>query len=415
MWQTPQPANNALPNAVRSELAPTPTLDFFLLGGGALAAQLLIGLQEPRCSSSGTAANLPNTRVVGLMTWPDPKVPNLKHPEAHEAFLAQLHRGTDTLPKLETCSVNSAAFIARLKALDPDVMLIAAWRETLSAQTLAQLSASGIRVVNCHPSYLPLLRGPSPYIAAIWRGFKHTGVSFHGVTPELDAGPVIVQEPVPVLLTDTGGTLQTRCAQTAKALLPGLIAKLTDPDFTPAPQAIADLQTHPFCAEALGCPKTQKAQDSPEAIGGWAAHLTPIDLQLNIQQTPAEVLYNQIRAIHPWGMCQASLADKHQEPQNRLLGLISANPPLALTSQLTQILTSSKIPLEPGYCVELPESAGINAPLAVVCTGINGTRCLLPITQFKLERQNTRLFSSLLGPWWPVNARRSAIIGKRLI
>ena len=65
-------------------------------------------------------------------------------------------------------------------------------------------------VLNVHPSLLPSFPGAAAQAQALAHGVKVSGVTVHFVTPELDAGPIIMQAAVPVRDDDTYETLSTR-------------------------------------------------------------------------------------------------------------------------------------------------------------------------------------------------------------
>ena len=65
-------------------------------------------------------------------------------------------------------------------------------------------------VLNVHPSLLPSFPGAAAQAEALAHGVKVSGVTVHFVTPELDAGPIIMQAAVPVRDDDTYETLSTR-------------------------------------------------------------------------------------------------------------------------------------------------------------------------------------------------------------
>jgi methionyl-tRNA formyltransferase len=67
--------------------------------------------------------------------------------------------------------------------------------------------------LNIHASLLPALRGAAPIQAAIRQGFTETGVSIMRMVPALDAGPVILQAPTPILDDETYGELQLRLSE----------------------------------------------------------------------------------------------------------------------------------------------------------------------------------------------------------
>jgi phosphoribosylglycinamide formyltransferase 1 len=66
------------------------------------------------------------------------------------------------------------------------------------------------RMLNVHPSLLPLFTGLHTHRRALEAGMRIHGCTVHFVTPELDAGPIIAQAAVPVLPGDTDATLAAR-------------------------------------------------------------------------------------------------------------------------------------------------------------------------------------------------------------
>jgi phosphoribosylglycinamide formyltransferase 1 len=66
------------------------------------------------------------------------------------------------------------------------------------------------RMLNIHPALLPSVRGLDPHGQALAAGVRITGATVHFVTPEMDAGPIILQAAVPVRDDDTPATLAAR-------------------------------------------------------------------------------------------------------------------------------------------------------------------------------------------------------------
>ncbi len=66
------------------------------------------------------------------------------------------------------------------------------------------------RMLNIHPALLPAFKGLDTHARAIEAGVKQHGATVHFVVPEMDAGPIIVQEAVPVLPDDSETTLAAR-------------------------------------------------------------------------------------------------------------------------------------------------------------------------------------------------------------
>jgi phosphoribosylglycinamide formyltransferase-1 len=69
------------------------------------------------------------------------------------------------------------------------------------------------RLVNIHPSLLPSFKGVDTHKQALETGVKYHGCTVHFVVPDVDSGPIIVQEVVPVLDDDTEETLEARCLE----------------------------------------------------------------------------------------------------------------------------------------------------------------------------------------------------------
>jgi phosphoribosylglycinamide formyltransferase 1 len=90
--------------------------------------------------------------------------------------------------------------------------------------TQAFLEAFPDRIVNIHPSLLPEFGGGMDAVQqALASGMKVTGATVHIVTSSLDAGPILVQEAVPILEGDTVETLRERVHGAEYRVLPQAI------------------------------------------------------------------------------------------------------------------------------------------------------------------------------------------------
>ena len=79
------------------------------------------------------------------------------------------------------------------------------------------------RVLNTHPSLLPSFRGGHAVEEALAAGVKVTGCTVHVATLEVDSGPILAQEAVPVLPDDTAETLHERIKEVEHRLYPATI------------------------------------------------------------------------------------------------------------------------------------------------------------------------------------------------
>jgi len=86
------------------------------------------------------------------------------------------------------------------------------------------------RILNTHPALLPAFKGWHAVDDALAYGVKVTGCTVHVATLEVDAGPILAQEAVPVLPDDTATELHERIKQVERRLYPDTIrAVLADP------------------------------------------------------------------------------------------------------------------------------------------------------------------------------------------
>lgn len=84
------------------------------------------------------------------------------------------------------------------------------------------------RVLNTHPALLPSFRGAHAVEDALEAGVKITGCTIHIAVPEVDAGPILAQEAVPVLDDDTADTLHERIKAVEHRLYPDTIKRFME-------------------------------------------------------------------------------------------------------------------------------------------------------------------------------------------
>ena len=80
------------------------------------------------------------------------------------------------------------------------------------------------RMINIHPSLLPLYPGLHTHQRALADGVRIAGCTVHFVTSEMDAGPIIAQAAVPVLDTDTPDKLAERILSVEHRVYPQALA-----------------------------------------------------------------------------------------------------------------------------------------------------------------------------------------------
>src|ERR1019366_9455461 len=113
----------------------------------------------------------------------------------------QTGRGMKTIalehnvPVLHPESINTPDGVAALKALNPELLVVAAYGQLLSKEVLEVPARGG---VNVHASLLPKYRGAAPIAWAIYHGETRTGVTIIRMTVGLDAGDMLAQEAVAI-------------------------------------------------------------------------------------------------------------------------------------------------------------------------------------------------------------------------
>jgi methionyl-tRNA formyltransferase len=104
-----------------------------------------------------------------------------------------------------------------LRAFRPDGLLLAAYGQLVPSDLLEIAPRPPL---NVHPSLLPRHRGAAPVASTILAGDAEGGVSLMVMTPELDAGPIVAQWPVPLGGRETTPELEGRLAQLAAEVVP---------------------------------------------------------------------------------------------------------------------------------------------------------------------------------------------------
>jgi formyltetrahydrofolate deformylase len=103
-----------------------------------------------------------------------------------------------------------------------DLVVLARYMQILSGEMLERL---GLPVINIHHSFLPAFAGSAPYEQAKERGVKLIGATAHYVTEELDAGPIIEQDVIPVSHRDDVRSLSRLGSDIERSVLARAVAK----------------------------------------------------------------------------------------------------------------------------------------------------------------------------------------------
>jgi len=173
------------------------------------------------------------------------------------------------IPVLQPATLRDEGAVAAIVALQPDVMIVAAYGLILPPAVL-EVPIHGC--LNVHASLLPRWRGAAPIQAAILAGDGKTGVCLMQMEAGLDTGPVYACEEVAIGARDTAGDLHDRLAQAGGALLVAQLAAIVDGSVTAT------------------------AQDDDAAT--YAPKIRPADAELHWLE-PAAALDRAVRAYNP--------------------------------------------------------------------------------------------------------------------
>jgi len=131
-------------------------------------------------------------------------------PDAKGLEFAQRHGiPTAVVPNKEfpTRDAFDAALQATIDRFEPDLVVLAGFMRILTAPFVQHYAG---RMLNIHPSLLPLFPGLHTHRQALDAGVAEHGATVHFVTAELDHGPAVIQARIPVLPGDTEDSLAER-------------------------------------------------------------------------------------------------------------------------------------------------------------------------------------------------------------
>lgn len=136
---------------------------------------------------------------------------------------ARLHTPTtvvdfNSFPNRDDWEESLASVVA---GMDPWLVVSAGFMRILSPRFLARF-----KIINSHPSLLPLFPGSHAVADAIAAGVTETGCTVHWVDSGVDSGPVIAQREVPISAQDDVMTLHERIKEVERILLPEVVAEL---------------------------------------------------------------------------------------------------------------------------------------------------------------------------------------------
>ena len=205
--------------------------------------------------------------VAGVVTQPDK--PRGRGQHVTECPVKQLAR-EHGIPVLQPDSLKDENALAALRALAPDLGVVAAYGKILPAAVLA---APSLGLINVHASLLPRHRGAAPVHRAVMAGDAETGISIMHVVQALDAGAVYRTATRPIGPDETSAEVEDDLARIGAGLLLEVIADIVSDRARPEPQ---DEQASTYA------PRLRKEEGPID----WSA--------------PSLVIHNRVRGLQPW-------------------------------------------------------------------------------------------------------------------
>jgi len=236
--------------------SPDARLRVYLLGSGPIAVPILKALAASR-----------RLCLCGVGTQPDRPAGRRRTLVPTELGVAALELGME--PE-RLADVNDPAFLAHLKDLGAEILLVASFGQLLKEPIL---TLPGCICVNVHASLLPRYRGASPIVQAILNGDKATGVCFMKMALALDAGPVYRALVRPLNGTEFAGPLELELGELAASGMDEILPAVASGALAAVPQAEEGLSI---------CRKIRKQAGFID----WTR--------------PAEELCRMVRAFTPW-------------------------------------------------------------------------------------------------------------------
>jgi methionyl-tRNA formyltransferase len=177
----------------------------------------------PEFSVAALQALVENDIVpVAVLTQPDRPAGRGRRVTASPVKQYALEQG---IAVMQPPTLRDEAVVAELGALQPDIMIVAAYGLILP-QNVLDIPPAGC--LNVHASMLPRWRGAAPIQAAILAGDEQTGVCLMSMTAGLDCGPVYAGEVVKIGADETAGQLHDRLAVKGGRLLVKYVADIID-------------------------------------------------------------------------------------------------------------------------------------------------------------------------------------------
>jgi methionyl-tRNA formyltransferase len=205
--------------------------------------------------------------VIAVVTQPDRPVGRKKVMTPPPVKVEAISQG---IPVFQPEKIRNQTELEPILNLNPDLIVTAAFGQILPK---ALLDAPRFGCINVHASLLPELRGGAPIHYALIQGKDKTGITIMYMAEKLDAGDILTKVELPILETDTVGTLHEKLSEAGAELLSQTLPLLLENKVQAIPQNNE---------EATFAPNIKREQERID----WSKS--------------GEEIYNLIRGLNPW-------------------------------------------------------------------------------------------------------------------
>jgi methionyl-tRNA formyltransferase len=213
------------------------------------------------------ALKVSNHQLLHIVTHPEKQAGRGRKLRANdvEQWAQQNH-----VPFTAVEDINSSQSVQLIKKLSPDLLVVIAFGQKISAEII-NISSKG--AINVHGSLLPKYRGAAPINWAIINGETETGVSIITLAEKMDAGEILAQAKLKIAADDTADTVHNALSKLAAPLLIETINKVASGTATYIKQDNS---------KATKAPKLKKSDGV-------------INFASSVQQ-----IHNKVRGLSPW-------------------------------------------------------------------------------------------------------------------
>ncbi|MBQ7475114.1 MAG: methionyl-tRNA formyltransferase [Clostridia bacterium] len=237
---------------------------------------LFMGTPDIAASVLGALIGGERVSVIGAVTQPDRQKGRgmrFSPPPVKELAVK------NGIPVFQPETLKNGAFLADLEALDPDLIVVAAYGKILPPYLI---NYPRLGCVNAHASILPKYRGAAPINRAVMDGETETGVTAMYMDEGLDTGDIILTLRTPISENDTAGDVHDRLAVLAGEAMLRTVDLIVSGAVTRTPQ--------------------------PSAGVSYAPKITKEDAVIDFN-LPAETVFNRIRGLSPYPGAITTLPD----------------------------------------------------------------------------------------------------------